>query len=98
RLPSLDVPAGGAVFVEGPGGKGANQAVAAARLGARVALVARVGADPRGEGLLRHLRAEGVETRWAVPDAGAPTGAALVMVGRQGQKLSFAAPGAACRL
>ena len=98
RLPSPGLPAEGAVFLEGPGGKGANQAVAAARLEARVALVARVGMDARGVGLLHHLQTERVETRWVVRDPGAPTGAALVMVGQEGEKLGFAAPGAVRRL
>src|SRR5688572_27726330 len=66
-------------YLEGPGGKGLNQAVAAARLGARVAFVGRVGADARGDALRAALRDEGVDLRYLVVDPRSPTGAALVM-------------------
>ncbi|MEU5388849.1 ribokinase [Kitasatospora cineracea] len=70
-------------FVEGVGGKGANQAVAAARLGSQVRLVARVGAD--GEPIRRVLAAEGVDLDAVLtaPDAG--TGIASVVVDRAGE-------------
>lgn len=64
RLPRPGETLEGTQFHEAPGGKGANQAVAAARLGARVALVARVGDDARGATLLSRLREEGVGTRY----------------------------------
>jgi ribokinase len=81
-------------LLEGPGGKGANQAVAAARLGARVALVARVGADDRGRALLDHLRDDRVDTAHVRSDPAAGTGVALVQVDRRGQKQIMAVPGA----
>jgi ribokinase len=59
ELPEPGASVEGDAWREGPGGKGANQAVAAARLGARVALVGRVGDDARGEVLLERLVAEG---------------------------------------
>ncbi|MFI1519826.1 ribokinase [Kitasatospora cineracea] len=70
-------------FVEGVGGKGANQAVAAARLGSQVRLVARVGAD--GEPIRRVLAAEGIDLDAVLtaPDAG--TGIASVVVDRAGE-------------
>ena len=49
-------------FAAHPGGKGANEAVALARLGVGVAMVGRVGADPQGERLKDHLEREGVDT------------------------------------
>ncbi|WP_371812809.1 PfkB family carbohydrate kinase [Saccharopolyspora sp. ASAGF58] len=62
-------------------GKGANQAVAAARLGARTALVGRVGADAHGETLLAALRADGVDTTQTHRDVEADTGTALIRFG-----------------
>jgi ribokinase len=61
RLPARGETLQGEVFQAAPGGKGANQAVAVARLGCRVALIARVGEDDRGEAILRQLAAEGVD-------------------------------------
>jgi ribokinase len=101
RGPTLPTPGTGVegdVFYVGPGGKGATQAVAAARLGARVALVARVGADDRGEALLAHVKAEGVDTRYMVRDPQMPTGVALLQVDARGTKQSLSIPGANRRL
>jgi ribokinase len=98
ELPGPGDTAEGEEFQEGPGGKGANQAVAAARLGARVAFVGRVGADARGDTLVRALEAEGVDTRHVVRDAVAATGVALVQVGKGGEKQIHTAPGANRRL
>jgi ribokinase len=85
-------------FLVAPGGKGANQAVAAARLGAKVAFVARVGADAHGRALVAALQAEGVDTSFVAFDEDAPTGVALVMVDERGQKQIMTAPGANHRL
>ena len=71
-------------FLQRPDGKGANQAVAAARLGARVTLIARLGTDERGDALLERLRAERVETGAVTRDPDAPTGAALVQIDDNG--------------
>src|SRR6185436_1207630 len=81
-------------FQSAPGGKGANQAVAAARLGARVAFVGRIGADARGRQILRQLQAERVDCRHVVRDGQYPTGAALIMVAGDGEKRILTAPGA----
>ncbi len=98
KLPSPGETVLGDEFHEGPGGKGANQAVAAARLGARTALVARLGRDRRGDELAERLAAEGVDLRHAARDADAPTGAAVIMVDGRGQKSILIAPGANGRL
>jgi ribokinase len=73
-------------YVESCGGKGANQAVAAARLGAKVALVARVGNDQRGETLLSQLNRENVDLRFVVRDVSAQSGLAVIQVDEKGEK------------
>ncbi|WP_329403149.1 ribokinase [Streptomyces melanogenes] len=80
-----------------PGGKGANQAVAAARLGARAALLARVGDDGHGRLLLDSQRAAGVDTVGMLV-GGAPTGVALITVDPSGDNSIVVSPGANARL
>ncbi|MEV0179458.1 ribokinase [Streptomyces sp. NPDC050625] len=80
-----------------PGGKGANQAVAAARLGARTVLLARVGDDAHGRLLLESQRAAGVDTV-GVLVGGAPTGVALITVDPSGDNSIVVSPGANGRL
>lgn len=80
------------------GGKGANQAVAAARLGARTAMVGRVGADAHAEMLLNSLRADGVDTARTAQDAAAPTGTALISVADTGENNIIVVAGANARL
>ncbi|MFD9861399.1 ribokinase [Streptomyces alboflavus] len=80
-----------------PGGKGANQAVAAGRLGARTALLARVGDDAYGRLLLESQRSAGVDTV-GVLVGGAPTGVALITVDPSGDNSIVVAPGANARL
>ncbi|MFF1768740.1 ribokinase [Streptomyces sp. NPDC058249] len=80
-----------------PGGKGANQAVAAGRLGARTALLARVGDDGHGRLLLDSQRAAGVDTV-GVLVGGAPTGIALITVDPSGDNSIVVSPGANGRL
>ncbi len=77
-----------------PGGKGANQAVAAARLGARTALVGRVGDDAHADDLLRSLHTDGVDTSHTSRDPRAPTGTALVTVADSGENAIVVAAGA----
>jgi len=98
RLPAPGQSLSGDAFQEAAGGKGANQAVGAARLGARVAMVARIGQDPRGDAVLAKLRDEGVETRFITRDPEAPTGVALCQVGASGEKQILSASGANARL
>ncbi|WP_197330138.1 ribokinase [Ralstonia syzygii] len=77
-----------------PGGKGANQAVAAARLGGRVAMLGCVGDDPHGTALREGLRREGVDTAMVTAHAGAPTGIACVTVADSGQNTIVIVAGA----
>ncbi len=80
-----------------PGGKGGNQAVAAARAGADVALVAAVGDDPPGRALLDHLRDNGVDVG-AVVTLPVSSGTAAVVVGRSAENMIVVAPGANAHL
>lgn len=96
RLPRPSETVTGATLTRVPGGKGANQALACARLGADVTLVAAVGADPTADEALTFLRDAGVTLDLQVPDA--PTGVALIVVDASGENLITVAPGANERL
>ena len=76
------------------GGKGANQAVAAAKLGATVSLIARIGQDDTGDRMLSDLGACGVDTRGVERDTGFPTGTAEILVDRNGENMIVADSGA----
>lgn len=81
-------------LVRSPGGKGANQAVAAARAGgALVAFIGAVGADAEGEWLSARLAADGVDTAM-LARSGDPTGQALISVAANGENVIVVAPGA----
>jgi ribokinase len=97
-LPAAGTTRNGDVFLEGPGGKGANQAVAAARLGARTAFIGCVGEDARGRALVRTLTEERVDVSSVTATSAAPTGAAVIQVDSQGQKQILAALGANHRI
>jgi ribokinase len=97
------LPAPGETVVGGdhealPGGKGANQAVAAARLGRQTALVGRVGDDDAGRRLVAALRAEGVDVSAVAVDPAAPTGIALIAVDARGENAIVVSPGANARV
>jgi ribokinase len=93
-LPQPGDTADGSEFLRAGGGKGSNQAVAAARLGARVAFIGRVGRDRHGDELLDLLRREGIDVRFTTREPRAATGVALVMIDRTGEKQIMVAPGA----
>jgi ribokinase len=80
------------------GGKGANQAVAAARAGGQVAFVARVGDDDFGHSTLGNLKQEGICADFVTIDPEAASGVALIMVEKSGENLIAVAPGANARL
>jgi ribokinase len=98
RLPRPGQSRSGDLFQEAPGGKGANQAVGAARLGARAALVARIGNDVRGDAVVEALITEGVAVDFVLRDPSAFTGVALCQVGGDGEKQILSAAGANSRL
>lgn len=78
----------------GPGGKGENQALAAARLGAQVDILACVGDDPFGEAALDLWTEEGLNTDLVRVVSGTPTGMAFIMVNEHGQNRIVVVPGA----
>jgi ribokinase len=93
HLPAAGETVGKALFERHPGGKGANQAAAAARVGARVAFVGAIGDDPLGEEARSALAAEGIDLAELSIVAGA-TGVALILVDRHGENMIAVAPGA----
>ncbi len=97
RTPAL--PAPGQTILGGPfntfaGGKGANQAVAAARAGGRVTMIAHVGADAHGATLRAGLADEGIDVSSVETCSDAATGVALIAVDQAGQNTIIVAPGA----
>ncbi|HQV71011.1 MAG TPA: ribokinase [Thermoflexales bacterium] len=97
RMPQIPKPGEtllGGTFATFPGGKGANQAVAAARLGAQVSMIGRVGNDAFGRELLDVLQKDGIDTRFVSVDASHATGVALIEVDAQGMNSIAVASGA----
>jgi len=98
RIPQPGETIIGGDFHTVPGGKGANQAVAAARLGAQVSMVGRVGRDAFANPLLENLAAAGVDHTFVTQDPGGATGVALIVVDGAGQNSIVVASGANMRL
>ncbi len=94
RRPRAGETMSGATLLTRPGGKGANQAVAAAASGATVTLLGRVGADPAGIVQRDDLAARGVDVSLVAEVAGAATGSAFVMVTPDGENSVVIAAGA----
>lgn len=84
----------GGDFASTCGGKGANQAVAAARAGGAVTFITRVGEDMFGQMALDAFRANGINTSYTIRDRHTPTGVALIVVSKTGQNSIAVAPGA----
>ena len=98
RLPERGETVTGGEFATFPGGKGANQAVAASRLGAQVAMVGAIGEDAFGRQLRNGLERDRIDTRHVTTIAGAASGVALITVDPRGQNTIVVAPGANWRL
>jgi ribokinase len=94
RLPRPGETVTGGRFLMAAGGQGANPAVAAARVGAEVTLVARIGRDLFGDQAIAHYRREGIVTDWIFQDPEHPTGVALILVDDRGENLISVASGA----
>lgn len=94
RIPAPGETILGHTFSTAPGGKGANQAVAAAKLGAPVKMIGRLGADEFGKTLRSQLNAVGVDAQFIAEDTQAATGVALISVDDGGQNSIIVVPGA----
>jgi ribokinase len=97
RSPTMPAPGEtvlGDGFVTSPGGKGANEAVAVARLGGNCVMIGRVGKDCFGEDLLATLKAEHVDCENVLPTEDAPTGVAMILVDSKGENAIVVAGGA----
>lgn len=98
RLPRIGETVSGGTFGTFPGGKGANQAVTAARLAARVAMVGRVGEDAFGRQLVDGLKRDGIDVAHVRVDPGAATGVAFIGVDSEGRNMIMVASGANMRV
>jgi len=94
RLPAPGETILGGTFLMNAGGKGANQAVAAARLGGSVTLVANVGNDLFGKQSILQFKQESINTNYISVDPVHPSGVALINVNAQGENCIAVAPGA----
>lgn len=94
RIPGPGETVQGTGYAELPGGKGLNQAVAAARAGARVAMVGAVGDDAAGTALREVARGDGVDDRWITTVAEVPSGRALIAVDDAAENSIVVIPGA----
>ncbi|MEE9599388.1 MAG: ribokinase [Anaerolineales bacterium] len=97
RVPHMPEPGEtvlGVDFQQIPGGKGANQAVGAARMGAKVTMIGRIGSDDFGRELTKNLSREGIDIFNVTVDENEPSGIAIITVDKQGQNSIVVASGA----
>jgi ribokinase len=88
----------GGDYIQSQGGKGANQAVAAAKLGADVTFVARLGMDAFGDASIAAYLVEGINTDYIIRDKKTASGVALILVNHQGENIIAVSPGANAKL
>ncbi|MFD1141915.1 ribokinase [Larkinella insperata] len=98
KLPAPGETVIGGKFLMNPGGKGANQAVAAARMGGQVALAAKVGNDVFGKQAIQQFQREKINPKYITTDSESPSGVALINVDARGENCITVAPGANSRL
>jgi ribokinase len=95
RIPAWGETVMGSGFALGPGGKGSNQAVAAARLGCRVSFISKVARDPFGDLARATYEREGIDTQYVFESLDVPTGAAAIIIDEaRGENAIIVAPGA----
>ena len=98
RLPQLGETVTDAEYTQVFGGKGANQAVGAARAGGDVTFITCVGNDPLARTMVQNFEEDGMDTSLIFTETDVPSGAALIMIGGQGDNYLSVAPGANYRL
>ncbi len=98
RFPKVGETIEGTDFKQGFGGKGANQAVAAAKLGAKVAMIARLGMDGFGTQTLENFKTQNVDASFVTQLEGVPSGVAPIFVNAQGQNFIVIVSGANAKL
>ena len=94
RLPQVGETVTSRRLLTGPGGKGSNQAIAAARLGGAVTIIARIGQDAHGDAALALWKQEGIHADYVVRDPMLPTGLASILVDQDGNNMIATAPAA----
>lgn len=98
KLPSFGETVTGGTFMQNFGGKGANQAVGAARAGGDVTFITCLGEDLYAEELVRSFKLDGIDTKYVYRDKDSATGSALIMLDNEGNNYLSVAPGANYRL
>jgi ribokinase len=101
KVPKLPAPGEtvmGSEFIIAPGGKGANQAVAVARIGGDVTFVAKLGMDDYGEQALKNFKKDGINTSFVFREPDVSSGVALIFVDKTGENMLVPIPGANGRL
>lgn len=98
RLPKVGETVTDSIFMQVFGGKGANQAVGAARAGGKVTFVSCVGDDKFADQMIENFQKDGIITDWVFKEKDIATGAALIMIGSKGNNYISVAPGANYRL
>jgi ribokinase len=98
KLPSSGETVTGGVFMQNFGGKGANQAVGAARAGGDVAFITCLGEDLYGDELLRSFKKDGINTKYVFRDKESATGSALILLDKTGNNCISVAPGSNYKL
>lgn len=94
KLPSPGETVTGGTFKQFLGGKGANQAVASVRSGAKTVFIGKIGKDAFGEQMLEQLTKEGIDTSHMLRDAESASGIAFIMIDEKGENMISVAPGA----
>jgi len=97
KVPKLPAPGEtvmGSEFIIAPGGKGANQAVAIARIGGDVTFVAKLGMDDYGEQALKNFKKDGINTNFVFREPDVSSGVALIFVDKTGENMLVPIPGA----
>ncbi|MBD3195173.1 MAG: ribokinase [Candidatus Lokiarchaeota archaeon] len=98
RLPNPGETVTGGVFQQALGGKGANQAVAAARSGSETTFIGKVGKDAFGDQMITNLSQEGIDTAHIIRDPTEASGIAFILIDKNGENMISVAPGANAQL